>query len=366
MNRSALENWPCEGTAVLLLNLGGPDSLANVKPFLYNLFSDKDIIQLPGPQWLQNLFAKLISSRRETEAQENYHKIGGKSPLLEHTEAQAKALESLLKQNNLRLPVLIAMRYWHPFTEEILEKIKTLGLKRLIILPLYPHYSLATTGSSFKELDRVLSQLSTDTQIETRTICAYYDNEHYLSALAETIHQGLSENQWDTEDLTQVKIIFSAHGLPKNYVKNNKDPYPKQITATAKRVMSQFFPNNRWQLCYQSRVGPMEWLTPYTEKLLLEMAEQGEKRLLVVPISFVSDHIETLFELDQLYIPQARQAGVTQIHRAPSFNTSPLFIKTLLQLVQQKLSGQEVCRINLPSISRLFPICSTAEDSQHG
>jgi protoporphyrin/coproporphyrin ferrochelatase len=339
---------------VLLFNLGGPDTLDAVRPFLFNLFADKDIIQLPGPQWLQNLLAWRISSKRYKEAQENYHGIGGGSPIGRFTKAQAALLEArlneLLPAHDMEAKTYVAMRYWHPFCNEALQAMQADGVERILLLPLYPHYSLATTGSSLNDYKRqklLLEKASGFSFKQEDTVCAFYDDPLYLKAMAETIAQGLQQGEWSCppEDVT---VLFSAHGLPVSFVKKNRDPYPKQILQTAMRVMQEAFPNNRWQMCYQSKVGPLKWLEPATEKLLATLAKEKQDNFLVVPISFVSDHIETLYELDQLYIPEAREAGLAHIHRAPALNESAAFIEALAQLALRTLTSGQPCRLRLP------------------
>lgn len=330
---------------VLLFNLGGPDSLETVRPFLRNLFADKDIIPLPGPQWLQNVFAWRVSKKREKEARHNYQQIGGRSPIEPLTRQQAELLQQALAQRGVTVSTYLAMRYWHPRVETAIEQMRADGITQLVLLPLYPHYSLATTGSSMRELNRLWPTLNDDVAVST--VCAYYDYPTYLRAMADTIQQGLDQHSWSCA-LDDVTVLFSAHGLPVSYVKKNRDPYPKHIRATAEKVMAQYFPRNHWQICYQSKVGPMQWLTPYTEDLLPQLAQEGRDNVLLVPISFVSDHIETLYELDLLYIPQARAAGMTHCHRAPALNDNPLFIQALAELVLQTLSTPYPCRIRWP------------------
>jgi ferrochelatase len=304
-------------TAVVLLNLGGPDSLDAVEPFLYNLFSDRDIIRgfwgLPLPKFV----ARKISKSRGPTVRENYKLIGGKSPQLDLTRKQADALSK-----KLDLPVAIAMRYWNPFAHETLAELATRGIKKLIALTCYPHFSGATTGSSLIDLKRALSA---HPEMEIlRTIDRYAEDPGYIAALAETIREQLAPG---------TQVLFSAHSLPITFVKRG-DPYPGEIQKSIDAVVHALGIEDRWHLSYQSRVGRIKWLEPSTEHKLAELAQKGHKDVLVVPISFVSDHIETLQEIDILYKGVADQLGITGFRRARTFNDDPRFIDALARLVK--------------------------------
>jgi ferrochelatase len=338
---------PNAKVGVLLFNLGGPDSLANVKPFLYNLFNDGDMVQLGIPPLLQRLFAWRISNKREHEAQENYERIGGRSPLEPLSREQGEHLGDWLAQQGKRVNIYMAMRCWHPMTAEAVKAMKADGIERLILLPLYPHYSLATTGSSWRELKRHWPTLEQD--VELATVCAYYDDPTYLAALADTVATTLQRFAPDVRD--QVHVVFSAHGLPQNYVKKNKDPYPQHCMATATALMQTYFPQLSWQMAYQSKVGPLQWLTPYTEDLLPELGKTGTRYLMLVPLSFVSEHIETLYEMDMLYQPLALEHGVVQCERVPALNSHPTFIQALGQLVLRAMHQESTCRIQWPHLA---------------
>ena len=339
---------------VLLLNLGGPDKLDDVRPFLFNLFADPEIIRLPVP-WLQKPLAWLISTRRAQTSQENYKQIGGSSPLRKITEAQGQALEEKLCSLGHNVNVYIGMRYWHPFTEEAVSQIKrdrfdstqADHLDSLVILPLYPQFSISTSGSSFRLLEQ-LWQRDPDLQaIDYTVIPSWYDNSYYLQAMADLITQELAR----FEQPDQVHIFFSAHGVPVSYVEEAGDPYQKQIEACTQLIMNTLNRPNPYTLAYQSRVGPVEWLQPYTEEALENLGEQGVKDLLVVPISFVSEHIETLQEIDIEYREIAEDAGITNFQRVPALNTHPLFIEALAELVTESLDSppctfEEVTRMD--------------------
>jgi ferrochelatase len=313
---------------VLLLNLGGPEKLEDVRPFLYNLFSDPEIIRLPW-QGLQKPLAWLISSLRAKKSQENYLQIGGGSPLLQITEAQAEALTAKLSELGQNAKVYIGMRYWHPFTEEAIAQIEKDQIEKVVILPLYPQFSISTSGSSFRVLEEMWKQNPHLQQIKYTLIPSWYDAPGYLEAMADLIAQELEQ----FENPEQVHIFFSAHGVPVSYVEEAGDPYQKEIEECTRLIMQTLKRPNQYTLAYQSRVGPVEWLKPYTEDALQELGEQQVKNLLVVPISFVSEHIETLQEIDIEYREVAEEAGIENFRRVPALNTHPRFIESLAQLV---------------------------------
>lgn len=312
-------------TAVLLLQMGGPDSLEAVKPFLLNLFSDREIIKI-GPAWLQPLIARIIVRRRAPVVAEKYREIGGKSPIKELTQAQADALSS-----ELGLPCYVGMRYWQPFTSETLRPLRNTGIKKLVALSLYPHYSRATSGSSFNDLTRQLADLDGD--LEVIRIPHFYDHPLYIQALAEKIQEGLAA----FPETAQPELLFSAHSLPQSFI-DEGDPYLDHIQTTVKLVMEHFSTVSH-HLAFQSRAGPVKWLEPSTDDKLRELAEGGCKNLLVVPLSFVSDHIETLHEIDIEYAEEAHKLGISDFRRIASLNSSPTFISCLAELVRQALKN---------------------------
>lgn len=319
---------------VLLLNLGGPDELDDVRPFLYNLFSDPEIIRLPF-SWLQSPLAWLISTLRAKKSQENYRQIGGGSPLRHVTEAQAQALQEQLQQQGHDARVYIGMRYWHPFTEEAIARIKRDGIERLVILPLYPQFSISTSGSSFRLLEKIWEEDPSLNKIEYTVIPSWYQQPGYLEAMSQLIAQELE--QFPNRD--SVHLFFSAHGVPVSYVTEAGDPYQQEIEDCTSLIMRTLNRPNPHTLAYQSRVGPVEWLQPYTEDALKKLAEQGVEDLLVVPISFVSEHIETLQEIDIEYREIAEEAGIHNFHRIPALNTHPVFIDSLATLVDEALDA---------------------------
>jgi protoporphyrin/coproporphyrin ferrochelatase len=319
---------------VLLLNLGGPEKLEDVRPFLYNLFSDPEIIRLPFP-WLQKPLAWFISTSRARKSQENYRKIGGGSPLRRITEAQAAAIQQSLQLKGQEAAVYIGMRYWHPFTEEALAQIKRDGIKRLVILPLYPQFSISTSGSSFRLLEQLWRKDPYLQQIDYTAIPSWYERPGYLKAMAQLIARELDR----AEHPDEAQIFFSAHGVPRSYVEEAGDPYQEEIEACTRAIVQTLNRPNPYTLAYQSRVGPVEWLQPYTEDAIVELAERGVKSLVVVPLSFVSEHIETLEEIDIEYRELAEHAGIENFHRVPALDTHPGFIEDLADLVVEALQA---------------------------
>lgn len=309
-------------TAVLLLQMGGPDSLEAVEPFLRNLFSDRDIIRI-GPALLQPLIARVIAHRRAKKVRQYYQRIGGKSPLRELTGQQAAGLEKVLGSG---YRCFVAMRYWKPDTREALAAIRAEGINRVIALSLYPHYSRATSGSSFNELERV--RTLSPPLLEVLRIDPFYSHPLYIAALVDKIAEALS----GFSDRKQVQLLFSAHGLPQSFI-DSGDPYLDQIRATVGLVMEQFG-DLCHHLAFQSRAGPVKWLEPSTENKIRELAATGTRQLLIVPISFVSDHIETLYEIDIQYREEAQSLGISDFRRVESLNSSPLFISCLADLVR--------------------------------
>lgn len=310
-----------EKTAVLLLQMGGPDSLDAVEPFLYNLFSDRDIIRI-GPAFLQPLAARLISRRRSKKVIEYYKQIGGRSPIRELTEQQAAQLEKALGSE---YRCFVAMRYWKPSTEEALAGILRENISRIIVLPLYPHYSTATSGSSLNELRRCINQ--TGKNFSLQYISHFFDHPLYIRALTDKIKTALAS----FAERTSLQILFSAHGLPQSFI-DSGDPYLEHIQATVRLVMENF-DGVTHHLAFQSRAGPVKWLEPSTEDAIKKLALSGCKQLLIVPLSFVSDHIETLYEVDIQYREEAQALGIIDFKRTESLNSSTLFIECLAEMV---------------------------------
>ncbi|MDQ3633747.1 MAG: ferrochelatase [Acidobacteriota bacterium] len=319
-----------EKIGIVLLNLGGPDSLEAVEPFLYNLFCDPDIINFPGSFLFRKGIAKLISSTRHPKVQKQYAQIGNKSPIKEFTLGQAKMLEEKLNKH-FPAKVYAAMRYWHPFTEETLDELEREGITKVILLPLYPQYSMATTESSVKEWKKHLEKRNS--KIKWTLIEHYYDFPPYIDACVERINEGLEKFSPDVRD--EVDILFSAHGTPMKLVRQG-DPYSGHICETVTAVRERGGWKNPHRLCFQSKVGPQKWLTPSTPDTIDELAENGSKMMLVVPIAFASDHLETLFEVGIEFKHLAKEAGIEQFEVTQGLNYSEKFIDALAQLVLEK------------------------------
>ncbi|AGY59781.1 ferrochelatase [Gloeobacter kilaueensis] len=317
---------------VLLLNLGGPDRQEDVKPFLYNLFADPEIIRIPFAP-LQKPLAWLIATSRAPKSRRNYQAIGGGSPLRAMTEQQGRVLKKALASRGLDAQIYVGMRYWHPFTEEAVRQIKADGVRRLVLLPLYPQYSISTSGSSLKLLDQLWARDAQLKSIERIAINSWYSRPGYIKAMGERVREGL--DRFDDPD--RVHILFSAHGVPRSYVDQDGDPYQRQTEETVDLVMGALGRPNAHSLAYQSRVGPVEWLKPYTEETINELAQKGVRSLLAVPVSFVSEHIETLQEIEIEYREVAEAAGIHDFRRAKALNVSKTFIDDLAELVIENL-----------------------------
>jgi len=311
---------------VLLLNMGGPESLDDVAPFLYNLFSDREIIRL-GPALLQKPLAWLISRRRAPKSRDIYNRIGGRSPLRPITQAQAAALEKVLcVQGNYR--VTTAMRYWPPTADAAMDSLLRHGVTKFIALPLYPQYSRATSGSSLRDLRRAHSKIAPD--LPLLEIHSWPDQPLYINALAAKIREGA--NLFGNEPF---QLIYSAHSLPTSLIRDG-DPYVEEIHRTITALERTTGLSGR--LCYQSRSGPVEWLSPATSEMIETLAAEGCRNILMVPISFVSDHVETLYEIGILFREQAAALGL-RLEMTASLNTDPQFIDGLKELVLSRESA---------------------------
>jgi ferrochelatase len=316
---------------VFLLQLGGPKDLASIKPFLRNLFADV----LPGPLWFRNLLGRLIAWRRTPKVLPLYAAIGGGSPLLPNTQAQADALAKRMAEAGLPVRAHVVMRYAPPRLPEALQAAEAED-PRLpwVLLPLYPHFSYATTQSGLREFSPALTEAQ---RRRLRIIDDYHLEPHYLSAMSDLIDKALAPLHGERDE--DVHVVFSAHGLPLKLV-NEGDPYPNQVRATVEALAARLPRPYAWTLCYQSRVGPVKWLTPSTQDTLKALGHKRAQHVVVVPVSFVSEHIETLQELDLELKDDALRAGVGHYHRVPTVGTHPHFIESLKVLVQQALSAQ--------------------------
>eukprot|EP00898_Chlorokybus_atmophyticus_P005988 jgi/Chlat1/6390/Chrsp44S05761 len=319
---------------VLLLNLGGPETLQDVQPFLFNLFADPDIIRLPKAlSWLQKPLAALISTLRAPKSKEGYAAIGGGSPLRRITEEQGVALARSLQALGLKdVKTYVGMRYWHPFTEEAITKIKQDGVTRLVVLPLYPQFSISTSGSSLRLLEELFRDDPVLARMAHTVIPSWYQRRGYVTAMADLIEQKLLE----FPEPEGVRIFFSAHGVPVSYVTEAGDPYKAEMEECVDLIMAELKTRGRLNpatLAYQSRVGPVEWLQPYTDTTIKELGAAGTKALLAVPVSFVSEHIETLEEIDMEYRELALESGIQEWGRVPALGCNPVFIDDLAAAV---------------------------------
>ncbi len=322
--------------AVVLFNLGGPDALKSVRPFLFNLFSDPAIISLPNP--LRFMVATLISHKREEEAQDIYAQIGGKSPLLELTKKQAAALEaSLKKKANATVRVFVSMRYWHPFSDAVAKEVKAFEPDEVLLVPLYPQYSTTTTDSSFK--DWVQHARKIGLVAPTKKLCCYPIHEEFITAHAALVRAEYDRALEETSETP--RVLFSAHGLPKNVIEKG-DPYQWQVEQTTAAIVERMgIPGLDHVVCYQSRVGPLEWISPYTDEEIIRGAKRKQP-LVLVPVAFVSDHSETLVELDLQYRQLAVDNGLEEAKyfRVPALNDHPFFITALTQMCEKMMARQ--------------------------
>lgn len=316
--------------AVVLFNLGGPDALAAVEPFLRNLFGDPAIISLPG--FVRRPLARLIAARRAPIAREIYSHMGGRSPIVEETQEQARALELALQVRGHQAKCVIAMRYWHPLTAEAIETVKTFSPERIVLLPLYPQYSTTTTASSLSEWRKLARRARLNPP--QHEVCCYPFEDGLVEALCEQLEGAFKRAKPDRS----YRVLFSAHGLPKRIVQRG-DPYQWQVERTVLSVLE------RWRgtpfehtICYQSRVGPLEWIGPATDAAIRRAGAEG-KALIVVPVAFVSEHSETLVELDIEYGKLARESGVPDYIRVPAVRAHPQFIDGLARLVLSALAS---------------------------
>jgi protoporphyrin/coproporphyrin ferrochelatase len=325
-----------EKIAIILFNLGGPDGPEAVKPFLFNLFHDPAIIRL-GQPW-RYLLAKLIASRRASVARDIYAKIGGSSPILKNTRLQARALEDSLNSpsSNKIFKCFVTMRYWHPFALETGQEVKDFSPHQIVLLPLYPQFSTTTTASSLQSWHHTMKIIGL--KVPTKIVCCYPEEPGFITTLAAAVSQAYAQ----AKGYGHPRILFSAHGLPEKIVKAG-DPYQWQCEQTATHLVKSInVPNLDWVLCYQSRVGPLRWIGPSTDE---EIKKAGRDRVpvVVVPIAFVSEHSETLVEIDMEYRHLAQTEGVPFFAYAPTVGAAPEFIKGLAEFIQPLLSQPKAC-----------------------
>lgn len=309
---------------VVLFQLGGPDTLEAIEPFLFNLFCDPDIIDFPFARIGRKPLAKLISSTRAKRVQHHYSVIGGGSPIRKYTEQQAQGLETRLRADGVDAHCFVAMRYWHPFTAEAIARLRAARCEELVLLPLYPQYSSTTTGSSLNEWNRLFHD-----DVPVHVISSFYRDSLYLKALVEKIDEALGR----FAEPERVEIVFSAHSVPLSVIEKG-DPYREQIEETVRLLMGRGCWSNRHRLCYQSKVGASKWLKPSLHATLRELAHERVENICIVPISFVSDHVETLGEINHEAREEARELGIKRFEMTSGLNTSPKFVEALATLVK--------------------------------
>ena len=316
---------------VVLFQLGGPDSVEAIEPFLYNLFCDPDIIDFPFARIARQPLARLIASRRAKHVAHHYGEIGGKSPILEFTNRQAFALEQVLRRD-YDARVTVAMRYWHPFTDAAIREIERHAPADLVLLPLYPQYSKTTTGSSLNEWTRHFHPGGWHPRVHV--VEEFYADPAYIDSVVEGIEGALA----GFAEPAEIDFVFSAHSLPVSVIEKG-DPYQRQIEQTTDLVWRCGGWTGRRHLCYQSKVGASKWLSPSMHQTIHRLAGEGRKNVLVVPISFVSDHVETLHEIDIEHREQAHSLGIPNYRMVPGLNDSPAFIEALAALVRARMGA---------------------------
>ncbi|HEU5305359.1 MAG TPA: ferrochelatase [Gemmatimonadales bacterium] len=322
-------------TGIVMMNLGGPATLDDVEPFLLELFADREIIQLPLQRWL----GPFIARRRTPKVRGLYANIGGGSPILQYTEAQGRGMVARLDRLSPETgphQFYIAFRYTRPTSEDALRAMKADGVERAVAFTQYPQYSCSTTGSSLNELWRAALRTGLRDAFEWSLIDRWPVHPGFIGAMTETVREGLAE--FDPADRHKVLLLFSAHSLPLDVI-DRGDAYPQEVGASVQRVVEELAVPNPYILAYQSDVGPVRWLGPSTAQVLRRLGARGQKHVLVVPIAFTSDHIETLSELDREYGEVAHEAGITHYKRAPALNDRPLFLDGLAQIVKDHLTS---------------------------
>ena len=316
---------------IVLFNLGGPETLLDVKPFLYKLFSDPEIIRIRS-DFLRKAVAYSIATLRCRRSQGYYRQIGGGSPLKKITEEQAAALSAEMRWAGSQVDTFVGMCTWHPFFEETLDQVEKSGVDQLVMLPLFPQYSVTTTGSGFSNLKRLISERPALAGLDIRWVSSWQNNPTYIKAFTDLIRKELNKSRHPDE----VQILFSAHSIPEKYLQEG-DPYLDQTRETVELIAEGLGRRNPYRLSFQSKIGPVKWLEPSTNDAIVELGKQGIQDVLVVPVSFVSEHIETLYELDILYKQVAADAGIGDFRRVPALNCDPTFILALREIVETAL-----------------------------
>ena len=327
--------------AVVLFNLGGPDAPESVRPFLINLFTDPAILRVPG--WIRPWLGRLIAWRRTRPAQENYAVIGGKSPLRELTEQQGHAIEALLRARDpsVEYRSFVAMRYWHPMSDETVSAVQSWGADEVMLIPLYPQFSTTTTGSSITAWEQACDTFGL--HVPTTTLCCFHSDPGYATATAQMVADSYAKARAELPPEVKLRVLFSAHGLPESIIEAG-DPYKWQVESTVEVVVEHLdIPDLDYLVCFQSRVTPQKWIGPSTEEEI-ERAAHEKVAILICPIAFVSEHSETLVELDVEYREEAEKMGIPGYYRVPAQNSDPGFITAMADLVQRtRANGRPLC-----------------------
>ncbi len=313
----------------LLFNLGGPDRLEDVRPFLYNLFSDPEIIRIKSDV-LRRALAWFIATVRQGKSKNLYRQIGGGSPLRRITEEQAAALSAVLDTRGCGTNVYVGMRCWNPSIKSAVDRIQRDQITKLVLLPLFPQYSVTTTGSCLKYFETLIQQMEMSSKLEISMVKSWFDDPAYLDSLANLIRDELGK--FSCSETNRIHLLYSAHSIPASYIEGG-DPYLEQTRRTVKLINERLGNAYLYTLAFQSKVGPVKWLGPSTEAVLKDLGRQGTEAVLTVPVSFVSDHIETLQEIDIAYREVARKSGIGEFRRVPALNTDARFIEGLADLV---------------------------------
>jgi protoporphyrin/coproporphyrin ferrochelatase len=344
-------------TGIVMMNLGGPATLDDVEPFLLELFNDREIIQLPFQRWL----GPFIAHRRAPKVRGLYDTIGGGSPILGHTRAQGEGMVARLDRLSPETAphgYYVAFRYVQPRSEDALRAMAADGVERAVAFTQYPQFSCSTTGSSLNELWRAAERTGLRDAFEWSIIDRWPVHDGFIAAMTDTVREGLA--QFDPADRDRVFLLFSAHSLPLDVI-DRGDAYPQEIGASVQAVVERLGLPNPYLLAYQSSVGPVRWLGPSTERVIRRLGARGQQHVLVVPIAFTSDHIETLSELDREYGEVAHQAGITHYKRTPALNDRPRFIGALAEIVREHLQSG---RVYGPLYRTRCPGCENAQCRQ--
>ncbi len=328
---------PRARTGILLLNFGGPETPDDVRPFLRRLFADPEVIRLPAI--VRVPLSRVLAAVRHRRSRDAYRHIGGGSPIRRITEQQGEALKRALQGWGYDVGVYVGMQCWHPFIEEAVERIVEDEITHLVILPLFPQFSFTTTGACLAKLRRAVRRRSDWPVKRQVTIEHWHEDPRYIEAVSRMIEEALDD--FAAKIGSRVHLLFSAHSIPQRYV-DEGDPYVAQTQETVERIMDRLGRRHPYHLAFQSRLGPVKWVSPYIDRVIEQLGHDGVRHLLVIPISFVSEHIETLYELDILYRETARRAGITDFRRVAAPNTHPAFIGALAHLVRKRLAALDV------------------------